>query len=159
MTYRDYILGWAQAERAKTPKLGELYDTFCAEARDSSLKPHALYELGRTAHRLAKKLFSSYRSGAAPNDDNELFYLVPTVRRDGSVVYHNLAGNRDMRRQIYGNNQLRMTRQPNGLFSIAGRKHLIEMVGGRGLMSDLLNKLADGDFHHDVGHKGYRKAA
>ena len=98
-----------------------------------------------TLYQMTRKNGSySGRSQAHSDPVDEMLYLVPHMSGDGSVTYVD----RHSGRVVAG-----IMKEPNGLFSYFGSRKMLQMIGGRGELSQVINMMEDGDFFHSK----YRK--
>jgi hypothetical protein len=140
MSGRSELLNWvSKAQRdfgAYIPK------DFPMQMFNSSASDESLYNAAMSLYTIVKSAGynHSHSNSKEEHPDKKLFYLVPHQEADGSVCYVD---------RFTNNVVMSLTRQPNGLFSCYGPKEMIELLGGRGLMSQINKDLADGDYFHD----------
>ena len=71
------------------------------------------------------------------NEGDDMVHLVPYEEADGSFYYHNREN---------GKVEVIVRKLPNGLFSYYGPKKYMEMLGGRGSLSGIVDRMADGKY-------------
>ncbi len=134
MSYSE-LNRWARNEEAR----GYLPEGSASIIANSGASDRELYAY-------ATKLHKSWRGkplqyGKETDDaESETFYLVPHVEKDGSVYYVDRKRNKVV---------MSMIKQPNGLFSYQGDRKMMVVLGGRGELGQMLEKVKDGDFFHD----------
>ncbi len=89
-----------------------------------------------------------YRMQHMQEEKPKKYHLRTTALPDGSVYFIDMNGNSEA--------DVKMIKRTDGLYDFIGTQQGFERVGGRGIISDLVNKLEDGDFFH-TGH--YAKKA
>ena len=82
--------------------------------------------------------------GGAHSADDEIMHLVPYTEKNGSFSYVD---------RMTGKVVVSMRKQENGLFTYFGPKKWMEMLGGRGMMGSLLDRVEDGDFFRNSQKK------
>jgi hypothetical protein len=100
----------------------------------------AKYEMAQAVKKGKYKMNGGSPGNGGEHHDDALMHLVPYAENDGSVTYVD---------RMSGNVVVSIRRQDNGLYSFFGRKAQMEMLGGRGLMSQINRDMSDGDLFHD----------
>ena len=136
MSYRSQLNTWLADLKHD---FGEyIPEDYPVQFFSSNTSDEALYFGALGLYNTVKAAKNSQRSHGA---EDEVMYLVPHVESDGSFCYVN---------RKTGHVEVSMRKMPNGLFTYYGPKKYIEMLGGRGMLGSLLDRVEDGDFFRTV---------
>ena len=118
---------------------------FPMNAFKSEMSDESLYNTAMSLYTLVKAAgYNQKQAAPSEHHDSRTFYLVPHKESDGSVYYAD---------RKTGEIVMSITKQANGLFSYYGPKEMMEIFGGRGLMSQINQNMEDGDFFHNPEKK------
>ena len=112
------------------------------------------WDLYREATSLYDSIKSNWYNLMYRQQDQEAkpkYHLRSVAHADGSVYFMDMNGHSEA--------DVKLIRRKDGLYDFIGTQDAFERIGGRGIISDIINKLEDNDFFHTRHHYQQQKAA
>lgn len=131
MNYSEKLLGWMDENHIHDDSLRNYFKS--AESDDAKEVMANMYR-----NFLMQKPKESHQApGGEHAHDDEYMLLEPYENADGSFGYID---------RVKGRVIVSVTKHSNGLFSYAGPRKYLEILGGRGSLSGIVDRMADGKY-------------
>ncbi len=149
MSYRDQVRTWVSNLQRNCGQY--IPNDFPMSFFSADVSDNVLYDRAMDLYRMAKASQMQLRMQARPRQEapeNEMLHLVPYTNAEGNVYFVNRFTNGVV---------VTLTRQTNGLYAYHGPRAYMTILGGRGELSGIYDRLdRDNDYFHDVKGKGGR---